>query len=542
MKSIELHGLRFGRTWKILLMVALIFLGPVLPPPTGAEKIEDEISGQDNPQGHSFKLPLLDPGSVGWEISLLINDPTSLDIDLEVHTANPQNVRTALQLCRSDGSTSIERCRIKREDLPQKPGPPEVWLRVVPASKNGATAYTLDARVLKGPNIRSTKLYADDAKKDLSKKTPSTEGTFLWGDYLQGEQFGVFNHLYRIKPIESSEGPESEELEKLLVTLNAEDGQTNLNLGIYNDDGRLISKPDVDKPNQVRLIPIDDTKEYFVLVKLADWQNISDDPGYELQIKYFGGFNPELAFLQEKRRLDLGSAQVIRGTDVRYRIKVPTDTLALILLEGEGSELSAYTGSDFKETQKAIRLDAEKQVLHLGKPFMNSHVILEGFGKDRDFLIRINKKRGKETDREKKIIFGKGRRITMQEVVDDYLVRFSPGDAKPVSLDFGFFGRAKPKQIEKSVDKTMFSYRLGSTKAFSATIDNFTPTRMFYVALCRKDGTVIDIAPNRVTWDPDAGRGEGNGEDLFLVVFLDPREENQSPDGLGRFKITFQKR
>ena len=188
-------------------------------PPVATAK----ASGDAPALARAVPLPRLGDSDVGWEVCVDVQDPRSLDVELEVFDADPTLTSTGEPVCISSNPGSVKRCRMASTRVTRDAS--TLWVRVVPTATIGATSFDLHVDTLQGPLIGNTGLYASDVELNADR-TPSSTGVFLPSVYPLTD-VRSYQRAHRV-PFTAS---------RLGVTLTTTRGAGLLRLGVYSGGG-----------------------------------------------------------------------------------------------------------------------------------------------------------------------------------------------------------------------------------------------------------------------------------------------------------------
>jgi len=500
---------------KFLALLCCIVVGYASPPP---KKLTKKISAKDAPRIHKLLLPELGDNGVGWEITLKIDDPRALDLDLEVYADNPKG-RFIKPICLSDMLGSVERCRINADQFPAK----RAWVKVFVGSGYGRTRYSYAASTLEGPVIQGTDFYGGDALK--IPLLPDSERENVFGMASPASQ-----HLYRIKI------PPDTKMQRLNVWVIAKDGKTNLLLIIYNSQGYPVARTKKQASDQFLTFEAQESEEFFALVKLETLRSIRGKKvDYHIEVRGIKEIIKEqlnLAIALDKAELLFPERKPvpIYDPEAYFELRVSSKDFFCVVLDGKDFDLTVYVDprdTYFKGDRIKIyhgRSATEGvQFVTFGDPLNGSEHLISRLKEKHSYLIHVT--------RNPENYFGKAI-LNVKSYLElgsfPFVFRFFPEEPNK-KLD----PRKPPTNVEKVEPEKLFVYELTPFEGYftAALEEKGGLSERFDIAVCGMYGEVFDIEDNRVTFHH--GMLE-KANRLFLVVFPWPSDPK---DVGGEFKV-----
>lgn len=518
-----MNGLCNSRFWPDirLRIIATLCCIPMMCTDVFAERgggEEGKISFNDSPRIHKLSLPALAENDIGWEIILRIEDPRAVDVDLEVFANDPKG-RFIEPVCTSDELGATERCRVHADEFPDR----RAWIRVFPAEGTGSTRYSFQATPLMGPAIEGTDLYGSDAIK-----APLLPDTVIQSAF--GFDSPVSRHLYRIAI------PPDRRMQRLSVWVRAKDGETPLQMAIFDSKGNHIKSTVKRASEQILTFDTGEAMEYYALVQLETLRSIAKrQVVYDVEVRgEKEGLDLRVALEKAQHIGPRNDPVYIYDPEMYFFFQPWDDDISFLILEGEGFDLSLFP-DPYDEYEKGnkeqinIRTMGNKaQFAVFGEPIEGSEHVMSRMSENRSFLVQVKQREG--------VSFGKARLVVKSSQESDLmpwaLIFSAEQPDKELSLPLKrktHSGKIEPGKL--------FVYKLdpGAARFFQANLDESEGlSALFDIALCGQYGEVFDVGDRTVTFDRNMIESL---DPLFLVIF--PWPPDRAEEG-GDFRLVFE--
>lgn len=460
----------------------------------------------------------VDPALPGWEIVLRTGDPRLVDLDLFVYGAGG---RATPRLCSSEGIERVETCRI---------GPATSGMLTVEIVATGGverSEYELTIRVLKGARIAGTPLVAEDA-------VPLAPGAWT-GSALTGVSRAGFPPwaLYVVSADRLADARD------WIVAATSGDPTSALELGVYDRDGREIARSQASGPYQDFRVAGPTPERLFVLVT-------SKRLRAPLPTIAIGVFRADAPIPAESRGDDPkqpAQEWIASGQEGRkYELRLRQGETAIIELESTTGQLSVTSPTSGAVPVQRI-FGSAQQVASVGDPLGRSRQVLTGLTAGRPLVVAVDAPkdtpygqstgwtlhiRSRQTQPNFLVQFG----IDSVERWDDWWTTSAATRAGTVPAGgMKVLELAPPPDLRRgasikqdNASSTPWEQRVVMlARLAEAGGDRFD------LAICTRDGRVIDIEGAAVRWEwlPETGP-------LYLAIFSDPFSSAQNA---GPFRI-----
>lgn len=466
--------------------------------------------------------------AIGASVTLRIDNPDGIDLDVDVYDRNPRRDSSAVAVCSSNGDGAIETCRAFRRN-----GTDSLWIEVSVNDGQRGSAYTLEYTPLFGERLQGTDLTTRDARN-------LTFDRYSMGAFRESENDpDPLRQLFQVEGIPTR-------TDSIIATLQARTRGDLVRLDLFDGGGHLLRGSRV--PSEVQQIKLDTmfTPPLFILATLASRRL----PGFIARLNpsmpYAGvGFNAHVGprtnpipiLLSTLPFRDESSGQRV------YDVRLPAGHTAVVTLDGTSHQMVTSAG-DLTLVERDTALFGTKTSLRIGKPWRGAQTLRYGVDTDQNFRIRVQENReGAKYGRSGSWA------VTMRAFREERpsLISFSPDRAvvwEPSSIGTLSLNKNIPIIENAMAVAVVYAPRAADMRTNQSAIPNRALTSSgsrvtaqlgkkddvdFDLVVCDDSGAIIDIGSNTVSWQWTSDRPY-----VFLVAMPDPsRFATRPPPGVG---------
>jgi hypothetical protein len=460
----------------------------------------------------------VDPALPGWEIVLKTGDPRLVDLDLFV--SGPAG-RATSRLCASEGIERVETCRVGQVTSGL------LTVEIVATGGVERSEYELTIRALKGERIAGTPLVAEDA-------TSLAPGAWT-GAVLTGVSRAGFPPwaLYGVSADRLADSRD------WIVAATSGDPSVGIDMGVYDREGREIARSDASAAYQDLRVAGPVRERLFVLVTAKRARG----PLPAIDVGVFRADAP-IPVASRGDSLKRPTQEWIASghKDRTYELRLGEGETAIVELEGTTGQLSVTSPAGGPVTVKRL-FGSAQQVAWIGDPLGQSRHVLTGLTAGRPLVVAVDA----PEDTRYGQVAGWTLHIRSSRTQPNYLVQFGMDEVERWDEWWTTSAATRTGTLPPGGVKVLELPPPPDVRRAAAAQQSIAPStpweqrvvmlarlaeaggQLFDLAICTRDGRVLDIEGVAVRWEwlPETGP-------LYLAIFSDPFGGGQSS---GPFRI-----